>query len=1510
VVAEISSHIRHGYKYGMSNTPAPSSFLTQRRMTGVNVYDPPQDILPHQVQRADNLYSRAGVFVTRPGKQGLLTTPMGSPNYAPLVYVRDDLQTVLLYTSGGGLWFTLSSENFATPHEILLNGTTHFNLNSPAVQIIRSGKYAYIVDGQIKLADLAIQSDNTKVASASHSFVAGDVGKTLKVTIGSGYQYTDLAIQSNAAKVASVARPFLTTDVGGTLQITSGTNFTPGIYTIIAVVSGIATLNTTIGTALATGGHGTFNIKGGLGFTLGIYTILSVSAGVATLNAPAGTANSTSGSATLMGPSYRISLSSNTTYTAEAVSALLTPDPPVKGSLVNTVLDALSDATVWSGFPAVSWPSQMVTNAGLLGASAVDSDPPPVGWQSGGDSMDFKPNGDGTFAALFDVGAGPSWVDWETPNPTYGTVEHSYTDLVAVSASTVTSAAYPFVSTDAGAQLQVNSGTNWIVGSYTILSVGSGGVASLSANAATVGATGGTGKLVTQAANTVQHSRVFTCTFQAKTVDNTTKAMNLIVIPESSAVTPIVTNVHPPIYYTDLAIDASNNEKITSAARPFLSTDTGKTITVTGGAGWAAGGYTILSVSGGAAILNGSPGAVSTTGGSATLGLDASATSWGNHNTSLQVPPSEIPGSFNAQVTAGPGGYVTETQVVSFTALAQDFDFVRLRLYGPGTNGNIYATGAQMIPVDVRLKTQATAAGQLQVSANNVPGGYCLGGNWIKRDYTARSGGVDIRQYTDLVVQANTDQVTSSARAFITADVGRSLVVTNGFDFTQGRYKITAVAAGIATLDSTIGTQAPVLTVSGATNALPILVTTTVAHGLTNGQYVSIAGALGNTAANGNHQITVNNSTSFYLNGVTGNGAWTSGGTVTPTGTATLLEVGTPDYSKSSVIAIAYSAPISSGTIGFRLGFQKAGDTAANISWTNPCTLLSDANGTFLSVDISTVSSVIRAGAQFLYLQITADLATTVDLTNLCTIGPISSAGNLSIGFASYTYVAEEVFDTAFTSAGISTGNTIDGQIESEGSRTTTTFTPNGESAQVSLEFAVPVNADSNELWLFRYGGSFNDAFPTARLIAKLPLWTDTLDPLYADFVTWDHVTRTVVDNTPDGALVLATTLATDRSSMLLGNQANTVWQNRYWTASDSTLAGSWEITTGQAAGLYFNATNDPNDPNVTIKGIQVNVGGDDNDPIQALIPLSTTLVILKTRSLRLLTGTSGANFELSDHLLLAGVGLEAIRAWALVENRLWFLGPDAVWEFDGGDIIRQRSIDIDPLIAPGAYGGEEIPLSLFQKAAMLYAGRRLYLFMPKDGDSTANDIAHVWDSRLNTGQGAWTRYLDMNVTSACTSSASSDRAPIYLAGLDGQMYQLTGNGDKALPSSTPAAVSFSYLSRAMGQEGGGPSMITEYRGGEGDIPSYWTANIISVLYAWVTTQEQATFTYSAYAVGCPVSYSTPFTDSGHQIRRFSSVAPNVFGVNVWVGIEGATVTETSISAVALEIAEGNPSNL
>src|SRR5581483_1481932 len=109
----------------------------------------------------------------------------------------------------------------------------------------------------------------------------------------------------------------------------------------------------------------------------------------------------------------------------------------------------------------------------------------------------------------------------------------------------------------------------------------------------------------------------------------------------------------------------------------------------------------------------------------------------------------------------------------------------------------------------------------------------------------------------------------------------------------------------------TVGSWATAGFITNATNAGPIVITSNT-HGLTTGTQVQISGVLGNTAANGTWTITVVNSNSFSLNGSTGNGAYTSGGTWTATLAPAVIEVdGTRPFTATHQYATNASYPVS-----------------------------------------------------------------------------------------------------------------------------------------------------------------------------------------------------------------------------------------------------------------------------------------------------------------------------------------------------------------------------------------------------------------------------------------------------------------------------------------------------------------------------------------------------------------------------------------------------------------------
>lgn len=85
---------------------------------------------------------------------------------------------------------------------------------------------------------------------------------------------------------------------------------------------------------------------------------------------------------------------------------------------------------------------------------------------------------------------------------------------------------------------------------------------------------------------------------------------------------------------------------------------------------------------------------------------------------------------------------------------------------------------------------------------------------------------------------------------------------------------------------SPIGTldQTDQKTIIDATNASPIVITTSANHNYQTGDRITIVNVGGNTAANNTFTITNVSATTFSLDGSTGNGAYTGGGTANVSG--------------------------------------------------------------------------------------------------------------------------------------------------------------------------------------------------------------------------------------------------------------------------------------------------------------------------------------------------------------------------------------------------------------------------------------------------------------------------------------------------------------------------------------------------------------------------------------------------------------------------------------------------
>jgi hypothetical protein len=143
----------------------------------------------------------------------------------------------------------------------------------------------------------------------------------------------------------------------------------------------------------------------------------------------------------------------------------------------------------------------------------------------------------------------------------------------------------------------------------------------------------------------------------------------------------------------------------------------------------------------------------------------------------------------------------------------------------------------------------------------------------------------------------------ADAYSFLQNDFGSDGAIT--FSGTQ-QTPMAPVGSSPATGQYVEITSASPTTISGATNASPIVITDT-AHGYFTGQQVTISGVLGNTGANGTWTISVTDANHFSLNGSVGNGAYTSGGQallVVPS-----FVFGSGDAGKVMTITYVYSVP-------------------------------------------------------------------------------------------------------------------------------------------------------------------------------------------------------------------------------------------------------------------------------------------------------------------------------------------------------------------------------------------------------------------------------------------------------------------------------------------------------------------------------------------------------------------------------------------------------------------------
>lgn len=271
------------------------------------------------------------------------------------------------------------------------------------------------------------------------------------------------------------------------------------------------------------------------------------------------------------------------------------------------------------------------------------------------------------------------------------------------------------------------------------------------------------------------------------------------------------------------------------------------------------------------------------------------------------------------------------------------------------------------------------------------------------------------------------------------------------------------------------------LTVTAASNANPIVITTDSPHGLSNNQLVGIYGVEGNTSANGGWNVTVVNSTQFALNGAVGNADYTSGGTVVIPGAMPISPTSGPAgfFEGSSVLAVgndgvtsalgdsitaASSQPFSPSMLGKHIVLWLAGarsgvaGASANLSlpqttlsvqstvgFPNSGTLFVESSDGLQTVAYtSIINTVIAAGSNGQVLpQATINVSSTTGFPTSGTINVTTSSNVQQV--VTYTGVTATSFTGCSGGSGtMTTGNLVTGQIFTGCTGGTGVLSPNG----------------------------------------------------------------------------------------------------------------------------------------------------------------------------------------------------------------------------------------------------------------------------------------------------------------------------------------------------------------------------------------------------------------------------------------------------------------------------------
>lgn len=656
-------------------------------------------------------------------------------------------------------------------------------------------------------------------------------------------------------------------------------------------------------------------------------------------------------------------------------------------------------------------------------------------------------------------------------------------------------------------------------------------------------------------------------------------------------------------------------------------------------------------------------------------------------------------------------------------------------------------------------------------------------------------------------------------------------------------------------------------------------------------------------------------------------------------------------------------------------------DGTSTYYYTDPVAFSDDF--TYCYVDISTIGATVTGAFRYLQVVFLSDIATDTLISPLLTLGPLTASGNLSISslsggvqFSDYIYSFSELDDADNATYVPQLVNVV----ESSFSPDSASIQPTGQKATGQVVIPASINASTDWIAVYRYGGVFSDGY--ARLVATLPVgrnisaqyqYTDLVidgttntkvssvvrpfvagdvgkqltissgtgftvgfykvasvaagvatlssavgtlsstgghgafgDYLNRDlnnpYVTWDYATRTLTDNTPDSFLFQASLLQQGRDKPPTGAQALAAWHNRLWPAKGSTLYGSWNVVLDAEAGLYFTDTDLTTDPEIAKKGVTFTIGAADNDPIQAIVPLGSYLVVFKQFSVWAVTGFSPADFAITQYITGSGIGLAAKRAYAIVGNQILFLASDGVYRFDGS-ATTASSIQLEKVLSlQDNQGNSLIDPAAYAKCSMVTWNRRVYLMAPTSGDSQ-NTVMYVLDTRIaawsrwslqvtpfDAEGGGWTRWITpTGFTSGASLTGSTDADEGYFGGYDGQLYSFVGALDKAIPSASGTGMLVTVKTKGFGQEGDGLSRFTKTRPTRAWFDVMGTAS-----WKIVTTGDITSASATA-------TYATSLPETSFRLK----LSPSTSGMKPSITLSATATSQIKIRAIGLDASHG-----